>query len=208
MHGVDPHPTTTVAADEPEKLFRILRVGGRRRAFSLEPTFWAILEEAARHAGTRLGDYIGDLLRDAPHANASSLLRTAAADWLRTERDRLSQFDPGRVATGVTQAIPIACFVIDDNKRIIAHNRPFIELAREKSGTAPLSVGPVHLHLALPLARVVEHLREPANRSVTLDFVLDFGGLQFPGSMNATMLSSTERGSHLLCVIRQIGSMR
>jgi predicted DNA-binding ribbon-helix-helix protein len=207
MAGNRSHLEKSADTEQPEKLFRILRVGGRRRAFSLEPIFWTVLEEAARCAGARLSDYLTELLRDTPQANATALLRTRAVEWLNGERERLRRVDPERVAAGVTQAIPLASFVIDERKRIIAYNRPFIELARDRSNSAPPSVGPVHLHLTLPLTRVVEHLREPANRSISLDFVLDFGGLRRPGSMNATLLSSTEDGSHLLCVVRQIGTM-
>jgi predicted DNA-binding ribbon-helix-helix protein len=200
-------PTTADEGSGPNRHFRIVRIDGKRRAFSLEPVFWTALERAARQLGLRLNRYITQVLAQAPDGNSASVLRCAAVQWLLLEQERLRTADPIALATGVTQAIPVPALVLDERKRIIAHNQPFLALGHDDDGS-PARFGPVHLHLPAPLPRLLERLTQPTAPSLGLDFVLEFGPRKRTGVLNATLLTRTERGGHILCVVRSVSPLR
>jgi predicted DNA-binding ribbon-helix-helix protein len=198
------------AADDrngPSRHFRIVRIDGKRRAFSLEPVFWTALELAARRLGLRLNRYLAQVLAEAPEGNGASVLRCAAVQWLLLEQERLRANDPVGLAAGVTQAIAVPALVLDERKRIVAHNSSFLALGHDGDG-APSRSGPVHLHLPLPLPRVLERVMHPATPALSLDFVLEFGSRKRTGILNATLLTRTERGGHILCVVRNVSPLR
>jgi predicted DNA-binding ribbon-helix-helix protein len=184
--------------------FRALKVGGRRKAFSLEPEFWTVLEEAARQAGVRIGEYVARCSGDVPSGNVSSVLRRCAISWLVAERERLRPADPVSLAKRVTDAINSPALVITDRKRIVAHNRSFLNLgARPGAEHVPERLGAVHLRLSAPVSTILERLEKGGDRSLRVDYILDFGVHRRVGSLNATVLERNEETSYLLCVLRE-----
>jgi predicted DNA-binding ribbon-helix-helix protein len=191
----------------PNRRFRVIRIDGKRRAFSLEPIFWTVLERAARQLGLRLNRYLSGVLAQSPDGNSASALRCAAMQWLLMEQERLRATDPVALATGITQAIPVPSLVLDERKRIIAHNQPFLALGHGDDGT-PARSGPVHLHLPVPLPRLLERLTEPTAPTLAIDFALEFGLRKRTGVLNAALLTRTDRGGHILCVVRNVSPLR
>ena len=196
--------STTSANDPGARRFRALRVGGKRKAFSLEPEFWQILEEAAAAAGLRIGDYIGTLTQGLSGGNASSALRRNAATWLLKNREQTKRQDPVALARRVVEAVSIPALVIDDRKFIVAHNAEFLAL-----GTAPASedvperLRVVQLHLAASVASIIDRLVQAGDHATRMQYVLDFGYFRRAGALKVSLLDRGHDRTFLLCVLEK-----
>jgi predicted DNA-binding ribbon-helix-helix protein len=184
---------------QPATRFRILKVGGRKRAFSLEPVFWDALEEIARTKSDRLGAFIGRLLAAGPHENAASTLRSGAADWLLQEYRKLSARDYRALGQRIVDSIPIPAFVMDQGKRILAYNRAFLHLGLSEAKEKPRNA---QLRLNAAFDRVVEVLSQEPQRSLALRGVLDFEGSKREGTVVVTFLERAGKQSFFLCTFR------
>ena len=109
-----------------ETRLRIVQRGGRRYAISVEPTYWEVLEQAAKKQGKRLNVLIAELAEtDPPPRNLAARLRLFCLDYLadRLHRSRLAEGHTN-IALVVT-ACPVPCFVVSDRRIIAFGNRAF-----------------------------------------------------------------------------------
>jgi predicted DNA-binding ribbon-helix-helix protein len=186
---------------QPRSRLRILKIRDRKRAFSLEPVFWEALEEIARAHKQRLATFLGALLGDGPHRNASSILRANAVDWLLTEYRKLCARDYAKVGQRIVEAMPIPAFVVNQNKQIVAFNRAFLQLgARDPNQRPPIAQ--LRLNAAFP--RVVQVLTEAPDRPLTLNAILDFGHFEHAATVTIAFLETVGSRSFFLCTLRNI----
>jgi predicted DNA-binding ribbon-helix-helix protein len=176
-----------------------LKIGGRKRAFSLEPVFWEALDEIAQRNSDRLGASITRLLGDGPHRNAASILRTGATGWLLQEYRKLSARDYKSLGQRIVDSIPVPAFVMDQRKEILAFNRAFLHLGIPNSGQKS---GNARLRLNAAFDRVVEVISQDPQRSLALKGMLDFEDSQREGTVIVTFLESVGRKSFFLCTFR------
>lgn len=196
------------SGDRPSK-FRILKIDGRKRAFSLEPVFWAILEDAAREASMRLGDYVATLLANGQGGNNSSLLRTRAAEWSATQVERLR--DKGLLALARRVAISHTspAFVIDQHRHMIACNKQFEDMIASGS-VQPFQtrLAGMDLRLGVPMSELGRILRHHPEKFLRANFAARWGDLERSGALNI-MLVGEERDSMLfLCLVRSVEEAR
>ncbi len=202
-----PGGAADLPAEARETRFRILRVGGRRRAFSLEPVFWSILEQAARAHGRRLNDHVLAVVGDAA-GNATALLRAHAAAWIEAEHRRLSDLGLAALARRIVNTVPSPAFVIDQHTRIVAHNGAFLDLAGDREGAAPPLPLAVRLRLNLPLADLVRLLQAHPDKVAPVAFTLDFGHLERSGVLTASWLGVEKGTAFVLAAVRDAGAPR
>ena len=188
---------------QPPSRFRILKIGRRKRAFSLEPVFWEALEEIARLKSNRLGALIDGLLGEGPHRNAASVLRTGATDWLLSEYRKLSTRDYGRLGQRIVDSNPVPAFVMNQRKEIVAFNRPFLRLGESTTGQPPPSA---RLRLNAAFDRVADLLSQEPQRSIALKAVLDFGESQREGTVIVTLLETVGAKSFFLCTLQTLSA--
>jgi predicted DNA-binding ribbon-helix-helix protein len=186
---------------QPSSRLRILKIGGRKRAFSLEPVFWEALDEIARTKKHRLGTYVAGLLGDGPLRNASSVLRSGAVGWLLDEYRKLSERDYSGLGQRIVDSIPVPAFVMNQRKEILAFNRAFLQLGTSGSAEKPRSA---QLRLNAAFDRVVEMLSEDPQRSLALKAMLDFGDFKREGTVIVTLLERVGAKSFFLCTLRAL----
>ncbi|MFN3889789.1 MAG: ribbon-helix-helix domain-containing protein [Beijerinckiaceae bacterium] len=189
--------------------FRILKIGGRKRAFSLEPVFWNILEEAAKQASLRLGDYVANLLAEAPNGNNSSLLRSKAAEWAAMQAERLR--DKGLIGLARRIAISHAspAFVIDQYRHLVACNKPFEDLITAAPGRTPAScMAGLDLRLGVPMAELARILREHPEKFLRANFAARWSDLERSGALNIMLVGDEKDRVLFLCLVRSIDEAR
>lgn len=189
--------------------FRILKVEGRKRAFSLEPVFWSILEEAARAASMRLGDYVGALIADAPPGNNSSLLRSKAAEWSATQAERLRDKGLVPLARRIAVSHATPAFVIDQHRRVIAHNKAFEDL----TGTgmtrgSPVRFGGPEIRLGVPMGELARVLRLHPDKFLRANFAARSGELERNGALNIMLVGEERENVLYLCLVKSIDEAR
>jgi predicted DNA-binding ribbon-helix-helix protein len=189
--------------------FRILKVGGRKRAFALEPVFWSILEEAARQSSMRLGDYVSQLLADAAGGNNSSLLRSRAAEWASEQAERLK--DKGLV--GLSRRIAIShtapAFVIDQHRHVVGCNKQFEDLI---SAGSTLSVqarlAGMEVRLGVPMSELGRILREQPEKFLRANFAVRWSDVERSGALNVMLVGEEKDLVLFLCLVRSIEEAR
>ena len=163
-------------AERPEAAprFRVLRRGAWRKAFRLEPLFWATLEDMARARGLGLPEMVRTVVGEAGEdANASSFLRVAAIGYLRERRDRLESNLAAPAIVQAALAAPVACFVVSGSRSLVAHNAEFQAFVAARTGATGLGEGvSVSLSLEAPVARLIDVLAAAPGRAVACGFTL------------------------------------
>lgn len=140
-----------------ETRLRIVQRAGRRYAISVEPSYWEVLEQAAKDQGKRLNALIAELAEtDPPPRNLAARLRLYCMDYL-TDRLHRSRLAAGQTNIAlVVTACPVPCFVVSARRVIAFGNRPFEAVFR--NAPAQLIGRPLeevfHLRFGRPLSDV------------------------------------------------------
>ena len=189
--------------------FRILKVGDRKRAFSLEPVFWSILEEAARQSSMRLGDYVSQLLTDKPGSNNSSLLRSRAAEWAAEQAERLK--DKGLI--GLSRRLAIShttpAFVIDQHRRVIGCNKQFEDLISDGTMTSTQArLAGMDVRLGVPMSELGRILREQPEKFLRANFAVRWSDVERSGALNVMLVGEEKDRVLFLCLVRSIEEAR
>lgn len=197
-----------VAGDRSSK-FRILKIDGRKRAFSLEPVFWNILEEAAREASMRLGDYVATLLADGPSGNNSSLLRSRAAEWSATQVERLRDKGLLGLARRVAISHTSPAFVIDQHRHVVACNKQFEDMIA--SGAAQpfqTRLAGMDLRLGVPMSELGRILRDHPEKFLRANFAARWRDLERSGALNIMLVGDERDRVLFLCLVRSVEEAR
>ena len=189
--------------------FRILKVGDRKRAFALEPVFWAILEDAARQSSMRLGDYVSQLLTDTPGGNNSSLLRSRAAEWASEQAERLK--DKGLL--GLARRIAIShsapAFVIDQHRRVIGCNKQFEDLIAGGAAVSPQArLAAIDVRLGVPIGELGRVLHEQPEKFLRANFAVRWSDIERSGALNVMLVGEEKDRVLFLCLVRSIEEAR
>lgn len=210
--NVDAVPNVAGADDESGERhtkFRILKVGGRKRAFSLEPVFWNILEEAARGQSMRLGDYVSQVLADAPAGNNSSLLRSSAAQWASEQAERLRDKGLLGLARRIAVSHSAPAFVIDQFRHVISCNKPFDDLVSEGTGqSAPGGLAGMDLRLGVPMSELGRVLSNQPEKFLRANFAVRWRDVERSGALNVMLVGEEKDRVLFLCLVRSIDEAR
>lgn len=138
--------------------FRVLRLGGSRKAFRLETPFWQALEIIAREKGRTLEEEVRSKLDSlAEGANQSSALRVGAIEdmiaFWQVAESRASRLS----WTHVLEASPSPAFALTESRRIICANAALVKAVRGHRLAA--EAGPTEIAIELPAQAVEEALR-------------------------------------------------
>ncbi|MGZ3276942.1 MAG: ribbon-helix-helix domain-containing protein [Caulobacteraceae bacterium] len=146
------------AARQGEMKFRVLRLGGSRKAFRLETPFWEALEVIAREKGGTLEDEVRAKLDSLPDdANHASALQVGAIEdmiaFWRLAESRASRLQWAHVL----EASPSPAFALMESGRILYANSALVKAVRGHR-LAP-GDGPTEIAVELPAQAVGEALR-------------------------------------------------
>jgi predicted DNA-binding ribbon-helix-helix protein len=138
--------------------FRVLRLGGSRKAFRLETPFWQALEIIARENGRTLEEEVRSKLDGVSEgANQSSALRVGAIEDLiaywQVAESRASRLSWSHVL----EASPTPAFAVTESRRIICANAALVKAVRGHRLAA--ETGPTEVAIELPAQAVEEALR-------------------------------------------------
>jgi predicted DNA-binding ribbon-helix-helix protein len=187
--------------DGPALRFRIVTLGGQRRAFSLEPEVWKVLEAMARAGNQRLGHLIEDLLAREPARNGAASLRLAALRW-QTEALAKARRDNATLLRRVISAIPAPACALSSAQLILARNRPFRDLQATLTEN-PDDAAATRLILGAPLARIADALDADGGRAVSVPFVLRTReGATSSGHLNISNMPGEDGAAVFLCIVR------
>jgi len=153
--------------------FRVLRRQGWRKAFRLEAIFWETLEAAAQEKGLRLTEFVHGLVAGQP-GNQASALRVAAAGWLSRRYHRLRKTTAPARLIGLLQAAPVPSFAIDQSRRLVAHNREFVDLVRADTpvGSESQDISTARLALDAPLDALIAELENNPGKILTCGYTI------------------------------------
>lgn len=189
--------------------FRILKIGGRKRAFSLEPVFWNILEEAARQSSLRLGDYVSQLLAEAPSGNNSSLLRSRAAEWAALQAENLRDKGLVRLAKRVAISHTGPAFVIDQHRHIVGCNKPFEDLIADRPDAPVQSrLATMDIRLGVPMGEMSRILCEHPEKFLRANFAARSSDVERSGALNVMLVGEEKERVLFLCLVRSIEEAR
>lgn len=194
---------------ERQTKFRILKVGGRKRAFSLEPVFWEILEDAADQASMRLGEYVSQLLADAPSGNNSSYLRSKAAQWAAEQADRLREKGLLSLAQRIAVSHSSPAFIINQHRQVVGCNKQFEDLiARERSRFAQVRLATMQLRMDVPIREIERILSDHPEKFLRTGFAARSGDLERSGALNVMLIGEEKEQVLFLCLVRSIDEAR
>jgi predicted DNA-binding ribbon-helix-helix protein len=182
------------AAADGKPRFRVLRRQGWSKAFRLEAIFWETLEAAAREKGLRLTEFVHDLVAGQP-GNQASALRVAAAGWLQRRYQRLrKKIAPARLI-GLLQAAPVPSFAIDQSRKLVAHNREFVDLVRADTRADPEShdISTARLALDAPLDALFAELEKNPGKVLTCGYTIRLGATRRVGRARVILVPA-EKG--------------
>ena len=153
--------------------FRVLRRQGWRKAFRLEAIFWETLEAAAREKGLRLTEFVHDLVVGQP-GNQTSALRVVATGWLKRRYRRLQEKTAPARLIGLLQAAPVPSFAIDQSRKLVAHNREFVDLVRADTlaGSDSEDISTARLALDAPLDALIAELEKNPGKILTCGYTI------------------------------------
>jgi predicted DNA-binding ribbon-helix-helix protein len=210
LEGEDAHPQELRLEDGTERTsrFRILTVNGRRRAFSLEPIFWSILEEAAHAESMRLGEYVTKLLAGASRSNHSALLRVKAAEWVAKQRERFQERGYLAIGRRLAASHEAPCFLIDQRGAIVAHNKSFNDLLRSAADQIrdPEKLS-VQLRLGVTVVEMMRLLRANPEKFLRVRFSLLYDGCERPGVLNAMFVGEEKENCYALGFVQSAGEV-
>lgn len=174
--------------------FRVLRRQGWRKAFRLEEIFWETLEAAARDKGLRLTEFVHDLVAGQP-GNQASALRVVAARWLWRRYGELRKKNAPARLIDLLQAAPVPSFAIDQSRRLVAHNREFVDLVRAdtQAGSESHDIATARLALDVPLDRLFAELEKNPGKILTCGFSIRLGATRRVGRARVILVPA-EKG--------------
>ena len=189
----DAAATSDVRADG-EPRFRVLRRQGWRKAFRLEAIFWETLEAAAQDKGLRLTEFVHDRVAG-QSGNQASALRVAAAGWLWRRYQRLRKTTAPARLIDLLQAAPVPSFAIDQSRRLVAHNREFVDLVRAETRGEPEShdISTARLALDAPLDALIAELEKDPAKVLTCGYTIRHDSTRRVGRARV-MLVPAEKG--------------
>ncbi len=182
------------AGAEGKPRFRVLRRRGWRKAFRLEAIFWETLEAAAQDNGLRLTEFVHDLVVGQP-GNQTSALRVAAAGWLwRRYRQLRKKTAPVRLID-LLQAAPVPSFAIDQSRRLVAHNREFVDLVRAdtRADFESHDISTARLALDAPLDALMGELEKNPGKILTCGYSIRLGATRRVGRARVILVPA-EKG--------------
>lgn len=189
--------------------FRILKIGGRKRAFSLEPVFWNILEEAADQASMRLGDYVSQLLANAPEGNNSSYLRSKAAQWAAEQAERLREKGLLSLAQRIAISHSSPAFIINQHRHVVGCNKQFEDLiATERGRFAQARLATMELRINVPIQEIERILSEHPEKFLRTGFAARSGDLERSGALNVMLVGEEREQVLFLCLVRSVEEAR
>jgi hypothetical protein len=98
------------------------------------------------------------------------------------------------------------CFVIDQNKSIVAHNKAFADLVRsETNRTDESQTLNVQLQLGITVSEMMRILNANPEKFLRVRFALLFERHQRPGVLNAMVLGSQEDGDFAIALVQSLG---
>jgi predicted DNA-binding ribbon-helix-helix protein len=161
--------------------FRVLMIGGARKAFRLESAFWNALEVLSRRNGRSLAGEVEARVAASPSdLNASSALRASLAAelmdlWAQAESRIARPQWPALVA-----AVPAPAFIVSRRSVLMAVNEPlltYLEGQRPGRGV-PLNTLPGALDMSVetPPSAIAELVADPTRRFVTCNVVFKSQG--------------------------------
>ena len=123
------------AGDSDRPKLRQVQFDGRRYAISIEPVYWACLEEAAEEIGIRLNQLVALLAQadDGPK-NLAARLRLFCVKCLRRQVHEAQLMSRAVDMVQLIDAVPSACFAITQQRRIVYANEPLHEMIGEPKG--------------------------------------------------------------------------
>jgi len=173
--------STPLAAEAGGDLqFRVVAIGGARKAFRLESVFWRSLEVLAKRSGRTLASEIQSRLGKAgAGSNQSSALRAGLADdllqlWTASD-DKNRRQDWSKLCA----AMPTPAFLINNRSVLLAVNTPLVaalEKARVGPGPSIDSVeGAVNLTVQAPAGAIAELLGDIDKRFTVCNAAFSVG---------------------------------
>jgi predicted DNA-binding ribbon-helix-helix protein len=174
--------------------FRVLRRQGWRKAFRLEAIFWETLEAAARENGLRLTEFVHDRVAGRP-GNQASALRVAATGWLWRRYGRLRKKTAPARLIGLLQAAPVPSFAIDQSRRLVAHNREFVDLVRADTlvDSESHDISTARLALDAPLDALIGELGKNPEKILTCGYTIRLGATRRVGRARVILVPA-EKG--------------
>ena len=123
------------AGDSDRPKLRQVQHDGRRYAISIEPVYWACLEEAAEEIGIRLNQMVALLAQadDGPK-NLAARLRLFCVKSLRRQVHEARLVSRAVNMVQLIDAVPSACFAITQQRRIAYANEPLHAMIGEPTG--------------------------------------------------------------------------
>ncbi len=176
--------------------FRVVRVGEERKGLRLEEIFWAVLKDMSHKHDVSVGDIVRRCEeRLEPRGNLSSALRVEAARHLQAELHSARQRTGLKAVTNQVLACPTPCFALSEDRRLIAHNPPFIAFVQSRLSRLPLSttVQGVRLSLDVQFSELIEKLRIEGSGPATVGFVIGVDDQLIRGRLNAVLAPLVER---------------
>lgn len=185
--------------------FRILRIDGKKKAFSLEPIFWTALEAAANSKNIPLNEHISNIIgKENPKANMSSSLRSAVTEWLWHKATTERHNELSLLGERMVRSSPLPSFIINEKRQLTRFNAAFQKfLGADK---AELETTKFELRLGVSLTRVIEALETGAGRALSLPFSFSNTDAHRAGKINATILRRDAGNTELFCIIKSIDS--
>lgn len=185
--------------------FRAVKVGEHRRGIRLEQIYWDMLHEITQREGISLARYVEEAERRFPDAvNITSVLRVLVAGWVRgRNRELVALTGPERV-DALVQACPSPAFALQEDKRIVAYNPPFLNYvqARFSYFSQNLMAKGLRLSLDLQVSEIVEALRRAGNKPLRTGFVLGVDDQRLRGQLSATLAPTSDKVTILGYVVQ------
>ncbi|KFC64582.1 hypothetical protein FG93_05178 [Bosea sp. LC85] len=184
----------TQSAQEPR--LRLVTIGGRRRAFKLEPQFWQALERMARVRRERLSALVAHLL-SGDGGNATARLRVAAIEWFMGESHASQSQDLKSRWQRIIDLIIEPAFIINQQKQILLFNGPMRAFAAS-AGDQPN----VRLGLSAEVSRILALFEENEQRIISMPCFLEAGQQSLKAIVRVTLLERGRGQALLLCALR------
>lgn len=192
-----------VDADDMDLVFRAVSTRNGRHGIRLEKTYWSALRQAAAAGDLTVAEFVALSVEKHPQArNLTSLLRVASLKWFRDRVFRLEELTSLHNVNSLVQASPSAAFVLTEDKRILYYNQAFLALVQSRFQTVDtqtMAKG-LRLTLDLPIARLIDDLREKRNRPITTGFALGINDQRIRGRITS-ILAPTGAGTMIIAYI-------
>ena len=156
--------------------FRVLVIGGHRRAFRLEAAFWSALDTFAARAGRSLAAEVEARLEaSTPDLNHSSALRASLArDLLEIWRDAEANLARPN-CNALVAAVPTPAFAVDGRSRLLSINASLLAhlqtLSPGRGVALDTLAAALQLAVEIPPSAFAELTHDPSRRFITCQAV-------------------------------------